>query len=430
MGKIAELIRSTPCTATATFPVRLTKRAVESLIRDHDGSERFAWDADLKGFGVRLMGSGVLTYVVQYRDNGGRTRRIAVGRHGVLTAEGARAQAVQLLAAVARGDNPSLARKEARSKAKRTATIAQLSERFIREYLEPKRKARTVESYRRLLRLRVLPVLGNAAVDAVTRDDIEALHLRLRHTPYEANRTLAVLSKMFNLAEAWRLRPLQSNPCYRLERYTEHKRDRFFNDNELGRIGSAIAELEANQMLSDGATLAIRLLALTGCRASEILALRWSAVDLENGTLCLADAKAGARTVPLGAPAIALLRARPRASDRVIGGRVPGTVLTLSGLEKAWARVRCAAGLENARLHDLRHTVGTYAGQAGLNAFTVRDILGHKTLAMTDRYVSRDTSPLRHAADQVAGRVAAALAGKHGQRRRSKPRASHVDKRR
>ncbi len=137
----------------------------------------------------------------------------------------------------------------------------------------------------------------------------------------------------------------------------------------------------------------------------------WEHVDLDAGVLRLPDAKAGARPVPLGAPAIALLIAQPRSGELVVGGRTAGTRLTLAALEAAWKKVRTKAGLRNARLHDLRHTVGTFAGQAGLNAFTVRDILGHKTLAMTDRYVSRDTDPLRRAADAVAGRVATALAG-------------------
>jgi integrase len=329
----------------------------------------------------------------------------------VLTVEQARKQAVQRLAEAARGENPSVARKAARAKAKQTQTVTQLVERFLREYADAKRKPRTADQYRRLLEERVVPAFGSTAVDAVNREDVEALHLKMRKTPYEANRVLAVLSKMFNLAEAWRLRPLQTNPVYRIERYPERKRDRFLSEDELAQLGTALVEGERNRTLNHGAIAALRLLAFTGCRASEVLTLRWTDVDLEAGVLRLPDAKAGARNVPLGAPAIELLHALPHDGVLVVTGRTKGSALTLPMLEKVWSKVRTAAGLENARLHDLRHTVGTFAGQAGLNAFTVRDILGHKTLAMTGRYVSQDTDPLRRAADQVAGRVAAALAG-------------------
>jgi integrase len=411
MAKVLRLAPPAPNFTPEEAVARLTKRLVEAIEPDptRDVQRR---DAELKGFGVRVQRSGVRSYFVQYRDLAGRTRRIALGRHGVLTTEEARKLAVQRLAEVARGENPSAARKLARSKARQTQTVKELVERFLREYVEAKRKPRTAAEYRRILTERVVKAFGSTAVDAVSREDVEALHLRMRRTPYEANRVLAVLSKMFNMAEAWRLRPLQSNPCYRIERYPERRRDRFLCDAELGRLGAALADFERTRTLSDGAIAALRLLAFTGCRASEVLELRWADVDLGEGLLRLPDAKAGARNVPLGAPAVALLGGLSRDSERVISGRTPGAALTLAALEKAWSKVRIAAVLENARVHDLRHTVGTFAGQAGLNAFTVRDILGHKTLAMTGRYVSQDTVPLRRAADQIAGRIASAFAAK------------------
>lgn len=410
MAKVVPLRREVLDTGSETRAVKLTKRLVDDLTPD-PARDVWAWDSELRGFGLRVLPSGVKSYAIQYRDEGGRTRRLALGRHGVLTPDLARKLAVQRLAEVARGENPSVERQAARSKARQTQTVRQLVERFLREHVDAKRKPRTAAHYRYVLNDHILPDLGPLAVDAVTRDDVEALHLRMKATPTTANRALAVLSKMFNLAEAWRLRPLQSNPCYRIERYPERARDRFYSDDELKEIGAALADAERVGTIADGAIAALRLLALTGCRASEILELRWADVDLAAGVLRLTDAKAGARTVPLGAPAIALLRGLPRIGERVVSGRRPGSPLTLPALEAAWKKVRTAAGLSNARIHDLRHTVGTYAGQAGLNAFTVRDVLGHKGLAMTGRYVSADTAPLRRAADEVAGRVAAALAG-------------------
>jgi integrase len=135
---------------------------------------------------------------------------------------------------------------------------------------------------------------------------------------------------------------------------------------------------------------------------------------LGKGTLCLSDAKAGPRVVPLAAPAVAALSGSVRDDASPIFRVADGKLLSVSTLEKAWRRICKLARLENARLHDLRHTVGTYAGSAGLNAFMVRDLLGHKTLAMTNRYVERDADPLRAAANTVSGRIAAAMAGEKG----------------
>ena len=156
---------------------------------------------------------------------------------------------------------------------------------------------------------------------------------------------------------------------------------------------------------------------------------------MDAGVLNLPDAKAGARSHPIGAPALALLAGIPpiegsswvlhggRAGTPLDAGRAAEPVvllegeqapLTVNGVEKAWRRIRTVAGLEDVHLHDFRHTVGTYAGQTGANAFLIRDKLGHKTIAMTDRYVNRDFDPLRVLSDRVESRIAAAMRGGTG----------------
>jgi len=157
--------------------------------------------------------------------------------------------------------------------------------------------------------------------------------------------------------------------------------------------------------------LAIRLLALTGCRVGEVLALQWEHIDLTVGTAWLPDGKAGARSVSLGAQASALLAGAEQSGEWVVIGPQPDRPLSYSALDSAWRRIRTRAGLKNARLHDFRHTVGTYAGQTGANAFMVRDKLGHKTLAMTSRYVERDTDPMRELSDNIESRITSAMKG-------------------
>jgi integrase len=204
---------------------------------------------------------------------------------------------------------------------------------------------------------------------------------------------------MMNLAERWKLRAQGTNPCRHLQRYPETKRTRYPKLDELQRIGAALAGI------SPELAGCIRFIALSGCRLSEGVGLMLEAVDFKTGEWTLADAKAGARTVVLGAPALALLSGLELAKGRA-------WPVTKHMVEKAWRRVRDQAEAPDLRIHDLRHGVGTYAGAAGLNAFIVRDLLGHRTMAMTGRYVSRHIDPLRLAADTVSGQIAAALEGK------------------
>jgi integrase len=185
--------------------------------------------------------------------------------------------------------------------------------------------------------------------------------------------------------------------------------ERFYSDAELARIGKALAEAERDRVELPGVIFAIRLLALTGLRLGEVLGLRWVYFDFDNAVLRLPDTKSGSRIVPLGAPALAILADLDRQGDFVVTGPAPDKPLSPSTLEKAWRRIRERAEVPDGRLHDFRHTVETFAAQTGANAFMVRDKLGHKTLAMTGRYVERDVDPLRVLTDKVEDRVAAAM---------------------
>lgn len=300
-----------------------------------------------------------------------------------------------------------------------------------------------------------MPPLGRRRVTEIAR-----LHAAMKDHPTTANRCRALLSKMFNLAELWGIRPDGSNPCRHIQRYAEVQRERFLSDQELTYLGEALTEAEETAGKLPGVIAAIRLLALTGCRLGEILGLRWADVDLGAGALSIRDAKTGDRVHSIGAPACALLDSLPRKSGWVVFSVSPKRPIPVSTIENAWSRLRERAtvriwarpedsaagilvaeltrehcreptyrecivaaesreidlppGIADARLHDLRHTVGTYAAQAGANAFLVRDKLGHKTLTMTGRYVGRDADPLRALSDAVEGRIAGAMGGNSG----------------
>lgn len=447
----------------------ITKRSIDAIAPT--GVEQFIWDTELRGFALRVMPSGVRTYMVQYRNRYGVSRRLALGRHGVITPEQARKRAREILAEVTRGEDPAAARKKARN----AVNVAELCDRYLKEHVTIFNRLRSAREYRRLVERHIKPTLGVMKAEAVRREDIMRFHYALRRTPRQANQALAVLSKMFNLAEAWGLRSQDTNPCRHVKRYPENKRERFLSDAELKAVGQVLAASEADGSQMSGVIAAIRLLALTGCRAGEILSLRWEDVDLEAGALSLPRAKAGARVHTIGAQAVALLAGLPRVPGNpwVIHSKKPMQPLRIDTLDGAWARIRARAtlinwcegdlnvaglvtrlarelnreptidecklaskeagiklpvGLMDARIHDLRHTVGTYAGQTGANAFNIRDLLGHKTLTMTGRYVNRDTNPLRELSNAVGSRIAAAMKGSEGQilnldARRKKQRA-------
>jgi integrase len=380
----------------------LSKRVVESAeVRPR---EYMLWDGDIPGFGVRVLPSGRRSYLVQYRV-GTRSRRLGLGTHGVLTTEQARGLAIQALAAVRAGGDPAEARKERRE----AVTVRELSERFDREHIAVRVKASTAKEYRRNLARFILPALGRLRVTEVTRADVAKFHHDLRHIPYQANRNLEIVSKMFNLAEMWGLRSDGSNPRKHIRKYAEAKRERFLSAAELKRLGEVLNEMAAERIELASAIAAARLLLLTGCRLNEIMKLEWSHVDLTEGVLRLPDSKTGAKVVHLGQAAVDVLNsiARQPFNPYVITGLKP--CKPLSDLQPFWQRVRARAGLKDVRIHDLRHTFASVAVAAGQGLPMIGKLLGHSQVQTTARYAHLAGDPVRAAANDVAGVIASAL---------------------
>jgi integrase len=377
---------------------KITKRVVDALL---PGS--VLWDDELPGFGVRRRAGGRTTYFLKYRTAGGRQRWFTIGIHGPLTPDLARSRALTHKAAIAGGSDPS----GDRALRRHENTIAELADRYVAEHVQTHNKPSTRREVERIVARRIKPALGAFRITDLTRADVKAWHQKMSATPYEANRALAYLSKLLSLAAYdWQMR--SDNPCKGIARFRETARERFYSDDELTRIGEALVEAERECAQGPGALVLIRLLATTGMRLSEALSVSWEDVDLAARTLRLRDAKAGGRTVHLGAAAAAILDGLEPKSGFVVNGGKPDQPLTASRAENAWRRLRKRAGITG-RLHDLRHTVGTLAALSGANAFAVRDLLGHKTLAMTNRYVERARDLVQATADSVSNRVGAAM---------------------
>jgi integrase len=396
----------------------ITKRAVDALTPARVNA--FLWDRELSGFGVKLTPAGVKVYVVQYRI-GRRLRRYTVGRHGApWTPDLARKEALRLLAVVASGIDPAMTKHAGRT----APTVRELAERMLAEHLV-KRRATTRIEYDRLLRGHILPALGSRAVADVTRADVAKLHHELRATPMQANRVIAVLSKMMNLAERWGLRPDGTNPCRHIERNRERRRERFLSTEEISRVGRALDQGARGPLtlpaqgkkkrpartvtLSPYALAAIALLLLTGARRGEILGLTWEQVDVERGLLRLAESKTGPRVIHLNAAALTILARLPRVAGNpyvIVGDRRGGHLVNLT---KPWHLLRSAARLDDVRLHDLRHTHASVGAAAGLGLPMIGALLGHTQAATTHRYAHLAADPVRQAAELVGARIAKAL---------------------
>ena len=381
----------------------ISRRTIEALpIGDR---EAVYWDHELSGFGVRVYPSGAKVYVVQTRS-GGKSRRVTIGRHGVLSAEQARRKAAQFIASIKAGEEPT----RAGSSANAGPTIAEVAERYMKEHVAVRCKPSTAQGCRYTLDKYLLPVFGTRPLDTIGREEVSALQYRLHKTPTMANRVVDMLSRLFNMAEAWGHAPQGGSPCRFVQKYKERSCERFLAEEEFRRLGRVLDEVEAERKVSASAVAAIRLLMLTGCRLGEIVTLRWEDVDLEAGELGLRDAKTGARQVALSPAAVRVLSTIPRVADNswVIAGRKPGT--RLGNLNASWLVVRARASLKDVRLHDLRHSFASRALALGESLTMIGKLLGHRKVQTTARYAHLAQDSVKASAARVAESLRADMA--------------------
>ena len=385
-----------------TRGLRLSTRTVGRL----SVAEREAifWDRDLPGFGVRVYPSGTKTFVVQSRGEG-RSRRLTLGRHGAITADEARERAARIIARIKSWDDPA---PPARTGVTAAVTVAELAERYLEEHVAVRCKPGTQVLYRAAVRQYIVPALGETPVSAVRREQVAALHHSLRETPYAANRAVHLLARILDAAEEEGLRPRGTNPCRSIEKFRERPHERFLSEEELRRLGRVLEAVSGGGGgggASPAAVAAIRLLVLTGCRRSEILGLRWEHVDLAAGELRLPDSKTGARLVPLSPAAAEVIAELPRTPGNpwVISGRKAGA--PLRNLQYPWEILRARAGLDDVRIHDLRHSFASRALALGESLSMIGELLGHRRVRTTARYAHLALDSVKTSASRVAGSI-------------------------
>ena len=330
---------------------KLTKLAVEQI--PAQGAEVVVWDTALPGFGVRVKPTGVRSYIIQYRDRTtGTSKRMTIGQHGaLLTFDQAKKQARGILADALRGQDPVGERRAVR----RAPNMADLASDYLERHAVPKKRPKSVRDDRAMLENVILPAIGTNKVASIERRDIESMHLRMSDRPYQANRLLALLSKMLNLSVEWGWR--RDNPAKGIQRYREEKRDRWLTDEELSRLVRVLEE-HPNMRAAN----AVRIQLLTGARMGEVLKAERKDFDLDRGvwTKPSHHTKQKRREhVPLSPTARALVstivaQADP-GSPHLFPGRAPGK--PLRDIKKFWATVMRDARIENYRRHDNRHTL-------------------------------------------------------------------------
>lgn len=407
---------------------KITKRAVDALQPKSD-RDVFAWDTELRGFGVRTKPSGVKTFFIQYRNIEGRTRRLVLGQYGVLTPEIARHLARKKLTAVAEGADPSADRHGIRV----GMSVKEVCDWYL-EQAEAGRllgrnrrpiKASTLKSDRSRIETHIKPLLGARLVSRLTLHDVEGMQADIaagksargrkkgrggRSTggPGVASRAISTLRAL--LGHAARLGVIGRNPAEGARQLAVGRQKRRLSEDQLRHLGRVMREVVAQGEHPTGLS-AIRLMLLTGFRRMEALGLKRPWFSRSEHCVHFPDTKSGAQVRALGEAAMDCIEAQPsRAGSPFIfpadwgDGHFIGVVRVLD-------RICRKAALEGVTPHVLRHTFASVAGDLGFSELTIAGLLGHSAHGITQRYVHLDTA-LVVAADRVSMEIAAILDGR------------------
>ena len=265
-------------------------------------------------------------------------------------------------------------------------------------------KPRTVREYQKQAHRYLVPALGKLNIDEVKRHHVERMVDPLR--PVLRNRVLALASRIFRYFEDQGLRRQYDNPCRGVERSREEPRDRTLDATEIAALGKTLSESEIDPPIR----AAVQFAMLTGLRISEVISMQWECVNFETGNVLLPTTKTGRRTHPLSTAALSVLAGLPIKGDHVFctASLSPVSYWTV---RQAFVKVVTEAGLSDVRLHDLRRTFMTRAAESGIASHTLRDLLGHRTAAMADRYIRRANTPVVDATEVVSGALAAIMNG-------------------
>ena len=376
--------------------MKLTDAAIARL-RPRE-REYTVWDSRMPGLGVRVRPSGGRSYVL-LQDVGGRSKRVSLGPVDLKRVEEVRRECH------ARQATPEPEEEAAPALPVplfRDFVAGPWKEAHFNDY-----KPSTKRGVRYQLAAQLLPALGAKPLDRIGEAGIRRWFDRYSRTaPRNANLALARLRQILNFAIA--CGHIERNPAASIAFNRRPPLSRFLSREEITRLHAALDRHAGRKRGRQQADI-IRLLLLTGCRKSEITGLGWS--EVQGDRLVLGDSKTGSRAVPLSSPAQAILGRQPRAGSPFVfpspldPSRPRGPDLTL------WYRVRRDAGIEDCRLHDLRHTMASHAVMNGVPVPVVSRLLGHSNVQMTLRYAHLSDRDIEAAAERVGSAIASMMAG-------------------
>ena len=383
---------------------RLTQTFVDAQIAN--GRDHIIFDSQLPGLGLRVTPTGTKIFIAQaYVAR--RKRRITVGVSPDISLAKARIEAAQMLAAMRAGVDPTEDRKaRLRAAQAQSITIHELSEQWMAEFVIPKLKPRTQTDYRQLLVQHILPLLGNLSVTELDRRHIEQRHVAMAVTPRRANYAMAVIKAMLSFAIKRGLR--SNNPAAGITPYRENRRERFLSEAEIARAADGITAAEESGKIGPFAAAGLRLCLFTGARSGEITSIQWSQIDWERRLIRLPDSKTNEpKTIHLSDAAIGILRDVPRVGPYVVAGGRRNR--PYAHLTRAWGIARKHVGLDDVRLHDLRHSYASLALGRGVPLAVIGKLLGHKNPATTQRYAHLARDAVQTVNDELGAAMQAAI---------------------
>ena len=352
------------------------------------------WDDQLKGFGLCVRPSGKKTFILKYRIGRGRkalVKKQSLGCLPVVTLEIAKNKAKSFLLMASQGIDPI-------KKDCTLLTIRELCEQYLDRYAIIHKKKSSFIRDKNLINRVIIPDFGKMKVVDLGRMHLIKYNHSLKETPIMANRLLALISTMMNLAEKWEYRDQNTNPCKFVDRYKENKRQVYLSMDQLERVGSAMRQLK--DIESEYVLSAIQMLILTACRTQEILSLKWEYIDFKNSSMNLPDTKTWERKIYLNPSVLHILEKLERKSDYVFVSRVENKPITTIRL--TWKKICKIAELKNVRPHDLRHTFASHAVNNGFSLPIIAKMLGHKDLKTTQRYAHLHEDPVKKANNEIS----------------------------
>jgi len=374
--------------------VKLTEKLLEQTHCAAGKRSTNLIDTEVHGLMAEIRSNGTGTFYLRYTDSRDKRRHYRLGRVGGLTLADARKAAQKVNGQVARGEDP----REEKAEHRATPTVAQfVSGSFLPYLLSYKRDRVSDES---LLRNHILPAIGDLYMDEVRRQHLVDLFTQhqIDHKPGSTNRVIVLVRHLFNTAIKWEVPGVTKNPSKDIPKIAdEGQRQRFLSVEEAQRLMRAVEESNSKML-----KYIVAMLLLTGARRNEVLHAKWEDFDFSARQWLLPKNKsARPRYIPLSDAAIRLLETVPRVYDCPYAFPNPDTGKPYMQLFNSWDTARRRAGLEDLRIHDLRHSFASFLVNSGRSLYEVQNLLGHARPATTQRYAHLSQETLMDATGEV-----------------------------